>query len=162
MVYVCQHMPTYFLLLFDMCMYTTFQNRPESDIISWRLSITNKMSDDFIGIFHGAYRRHVPFWDGLGYGNLYIESTSGQVMACCLTTPSHSLKQCWLLNREVLLHSPESNFAWNVEATYLFYEFLNYTFKLLLLLPGRYWDKHDYAIKTTPEIRYVFSCGMWM
>ena len=38
-------------------------------------------------------------------------STLVQVMACCLTAPSHYLNQCWLIISEVLWHSPESNFT---------------------------------------------------
>ena len=34
-----------------------------------------------------------------------------QVMACCLTAPSHYPNQCWLLISVVLWHSPESNFT---------------------------------------------------
>ena len=37
-------------------------------------------------------------------------STLAQVMACCLTAPSHYLNQCWLMISEVLWHSPDSNF----------------------------------------------------
>ena len=34
-------------------------------------------------------------------------STLAQVMACCLTTPSHYLNQCWLIVSKVLWHSSE-------------------------------------------------------
>ena len=34
-------------------------------------------------------------------------STSAQVMACCLTAPSHYLNQYWLINTKVLWHSSE-------------------------------------------------------
>ena len=37
-------------------------------------------------------------------------STWVQVMACCLTAPSHYLNQCWLING-VMWHSPKTNFA---------------------------------------------------
>ena len=36
-------------------------------------------------------------------------STLTQVMACCLTAPSHYLNQCWLIISEVKWHSFESN-----------------------------------------------------
>ena len=36
-------------------------------------------------------------------------SKLSQVMACCLTAPSHYLKHCWLLISKALWHSPESN-----------------------------------------------------
>ena len=37
-------------------------------------------------------------------------STLAQVMACCLTAPSHYLNQYWLLMNSVLWHLPENNF----------------------------------------------------
>ena len=40
-------------------------------------------------------------------------STLAQVMACCLTAPSHYLNQCWLMISEVLWHSSDSNFTEN-------------------------------------------------
>ena len=36
-------------------------------------------------------------------------STLVHVMACCLTAPSHYLKQCWLIIKGVLLRSPDNN-----------------------------------------------------
>ena len=38
-------------------------------------------------------------------------STLAQVMACCLTAPSHYLNQCWLIISEVQWHSYKSNFT---------------------------------------------------
>ena len=38
-------------------------------------------------------------------------STMAQVMACCLTAPSHYLNQCWLIISEVQWHSSEGNFT---------------------------------------------------
>ena len=35
-----------------------------------------------------------------------VELTLAQVMACCLTAPSHYLNQCWLIISEVVWHSP--------------------------------------------------------
>ena len=40
-------------------------------------------------------------------------STLAQVMACCLTAPSHYLNQCWLMISEVLWQSPDRNFTEN-------------------------------------------------
>ena len=40
-----------------------------------------------------------------------IGSTLVQVMAWCLTAPSHYLNQCWLLTNGVLRHSNEINFT---------------------------------------------------
>ena len=37
-------------------------------------------------------------------------STLAQVMACCLTAPSHYLNQCWLIISKIQLHSSDGNF----------------------------------------------------
>ena len=56
--------------------------------------------------------------------------TLAQIMACCLTAPSHYLNQCWLTISEVLGHSPEGNFTGNAEDIYPWYEFENCLFKI--------------------------------
>ena len=38
-------------------------------------------------------------------------STLAQVMACCLTAPSHYLNQCWLIITKIHLHSSDGNFT---------------------------------------------------
>ena len=43
-----------------------------------------------------------------------------QVMACCLTAPSHYLNQCWLVISEALWHPPEGNFPWSAHDVCLF------------------------------------------
>ena len=43
-------------------------------------------------------------------------STLAQVMACCLTAPSHYLNQCWLIINKSQWHSSEGNFARNTSA----------------------------------------------
>ena len=43
-------------------------------------------------------------------------STLAQVMACCLTAPSHYLNQCWLVINKVQWHPSESNFTWDTPA----------------------------------------------
>ena len=45
-------------------------------------------------------------------------STLTQVMACCLTAPSHYLNQCWLMMSDVLWHSPDNKFT---ENTYIYH-----------------------------------------
>ena len=54
-------------------------------------------------------------------------STLAQVMACCLTAPSHYLNQCWLIISKVQWHSSECSFTkdtstishWNYLENYL-------------------------------------------
>ena len=59
-------------------------------------------------------------------------STLAQVMAWCLTAPSHNLNQCWLLISGVLWHSPEGNFTSMAQATIMYN---NLKIILLKLLP---------------------------
>ena len=40
--------------------------------------------------------------------------TLAQVMACCLTAPSHYLNQCWLIITKVQWCSSEGNFPWDI------------------------------------------------
>ena len=57
-------------------------------------------------------------------------STLAQVMACCLTAPSHYLNGSRLIITQVLWHSTESNFTVSAPATILYNELENYTFKI--------------------------------
>ena len=50
-----------------------------------------------------------------------------QVMARCLTAPSHYLNQCWILMSAVLLHLQESYFAVSALCTIMCEELKNYT-----------------------------------
>ena len=43
-------------------------------------------------------------------------STLVQVMACCLTAPSHYLNQCWFIISEVQCHSPLGSFTGDTSA----------------------------------------------
>ena len=52
-------------------------------------------------------------------------STLGQVMAYCLTAPSHNLTQCWLISNEAFPHLPEGNFTRKAQTSYPWYEFEN-------------------------------------
>ena len=62
-------------------------------------------------------------------------STLTRVTACCLTALCHYLNQCWLLISEVLWHSSESNFTASAQATVLYNEFENYSFKITATSP---------------------------
>ena len=64
------------------------------------------------------------------YGDIDTWSVLAQVMACCLTAPSHYLNQCWQLSSEVLWNSPKGKFTVSVQVVILYTcnEFENYTF----------------------------------
>ena len=59
-----------------------------------------------------------------------------QVMACCLTAPSHYLNQCWLFISEIPWYSPGSNFTVSGPATILSDEFEHYTSKIAAISLG--------------------------
>ena len=68
-------------------------------------------------------------------------STLAQVMAGCLTAPSHYLNQCWLLISEALWHLPGSNFTASAPTIILYYEFENYTSKITATSLRGQWVK---------------------
>ena len=63
-------------------------------------------------------------------------STYDQVMACCLTAPSHHLSQCWLIIACVLCLSPEGNFTGDAQDNYHRYECENYSFMMTATFLG--------------------------
>ena len=50
-------------------------------------------------------------WPSDVIGRRGSRSTLVQVMACCLTAPSHYLNQCWLIISKIKWHSSEGNFT---------------------------------------------------
>ena len=66
-------------------------------------------------------------------------STLAQVMACCLTAPSHYLNQGWLMISKVLWHSPDSNFTENTHDIYCWNEFEIYQFETVVKSPRGQW-----------------------
>ena len=66
-------------------------------------------------------------------------TTLAQVMACCLTAPSHFLNQCWLIIRGVLWHTSESSFAGIAQGIDSGYEFEKYILKNIFKSPRGQW-----------------------
>ena len=65
-------------------------------------------------------------------------STLAQVMACCLTAPSHYLNQCWLMISEVLWYSPDSHSTENT--SYLLLKWVwNLLFETVVKSPRGQW-----------------------
>ena len=80
-------------------------------------------------------------WPSDGTRRQRFGSTLVQVMACCLTAPSHYLDECWLIISGVLWLSPESHFTWYAQDSYLWNKFENYWFKITNTPPRDQWDK---------------------
>ena len=88
-------------------------------------------------------------------------STLVQVMARCLTAPSHYLNQYWPPICEVLWHSSESNFTvdMSAQATILYNEFENHNFKITVTFPRRQWVKiHPQRDKDRLRLYSQTSC----
>ena len=68
-------------------------------------------------------------------------TTLAQVMACCLTAPSHYLNQCWLIIRGVLWHTSESSFAGIAQGIESGYEFEKDILKNIFKSPRGQWVK---------------------
>ena len=88
--------------------------------------------------FHKSFWSN-SLWPSDAIWRLRSGSTLAQVMACCLTAPSHCLNQCWLTMNMVQCHSYEGSFRrypshWPLKSTHL---------KFALNLPGanelRWW-----------------------
>ena len=57
-------------------------------------------------------------WPGDAIWSHRPGSTLPQVMACCLTAPSHHLNQCYYLINKALWHPPESSFTASKQASF--------------------------------------------
>ena len=64
-----------------------------------------------------------------------------QVMACCLTAPSHYLSQCWLIISKGLWHSSEDIMIIRFEVTNQKRKIEYYVFKITLRSPRGQWVK---------------------
>ena len=67
------------------------------------------------------------------------ESTLAQVMACCLTAPSHYLNQCWLIISKFLWHPSEGITLRKSEETNEQNKIENYIFKIASRSPRGQW-----------------------
>ena len=84
-------------------------------------------------------------------------TTLAQVMACCLTAPSHYLNQCWLIIRGVLWHTSESSFAGIAQGIDSGYEFEKDILKNIFKSPRGQWVKRDHIINTVTQINWSKS-----
>ena len=87
------------------------------------------------------------------YGNTELGSTLAQVMACCLTAPSHCLNHCWLLITAIRWYSSESNFTMSALATILYNELENYSVKIILTFTWSRWVKRLQEVVATFQNR---------
>ena len=73
----------------------------------------------FLSYVNRSYENMInSFWPSNTILRKRSGSTLAQVMACCLTTPSHYLNQCRLIMNEDLWQSPDGNFTRGTQAIY--------------------------------------------
>ena len=70
-------------------------------------------------------------------------STLVQVMACCLTAPSHYLNKCWFIFSKVQWHSVEGNLTRDSSPFNHKNKLENYLSKILLKFPRGQWVKES-------------------
>ena len=84
-------------------------------------------------------------------------TTLAQVMACCLTAPSHYLNQCWLIIRGVLWHTSESSFAGIAQGIDSGYEFEKDILKNIFKSPRGQWVKCHFTTSLCWRRRWVID-----
>ena len=78
---------------------------------AWPITTTqNDTQNIVIGVYNNAVRIN-SFWPSDAIWRHRSGSTLAQVMACCLTAPSHYLNQCWLIISKVQWRSSDRNFT---------------------------------------------------
>ena len=89
-------------------------------------------------------------------------STFAQVMACCLTAPSHYLNQCWLIVSKVQRHSSEGNFTIDTSAMNHWNYLENYLSKISFKSPRGQWvDSHSPRVPGISAIHTFIKYASW-
>ena len=88
-------------------------------------------------------------------------STLAQVMAYCLTAPSHYLNQCWLIIRKVQWYSSEDNFTSNISAINHWNKLENYLYKSPLKTPRGQWVNKGGPLMMSFKIANEFLRNLW-
>ena len=89
-------------------------------------------------------------------------STLIQVMACCLTAPSHYLNQCWHFIGKVQWHSSECNFTRDTSAISHWNLIENYLSKILFKSPRGQWVnsvKNPFSGNAITDYRNITDFG---
>ena len=122
-----------------------------SFIVNWTCKIIqwnfNQILDIFIQVntFKNAICTTLPFHSGLSMltqcGLMMphwwdTDLTLTQVMACCMTAPSHYLNQCWLLIKEGLWHWSDCLSQWVPKLLFCIKSLKILLLKILLHHPG--------------------------
>ena len=87
-------------------------------------------------------------------------------MACCLTASCHYLDQCWLIIKDGLWHSHQSNFMKSAHELDIQNVLANYNFEITPESPSDKWvecpSKHPYVISChlSPKQSYVVTCHL--
>ena len=100
------------------------------------------------GDFNSLWPREAIWWQRFG-------STLDQVMACCLTAPSHYLNQCWLIINVVMWHSPKTNFTGSALDGYQFRKVITVWKKKYISLP------HLWGVKGAKMILWSLTGFYW-
>ena len=94
-----------------------------------------------------------PFWPSDTLWWHRSGSTLDQVMACCLTEPSHYLNQCWIVVNGIQWQARESNFTVSAKSIT---SIINYTFTKLI--NSKLLTTHQWRFSFQNKIKNQRSC----
>ena len=92
-------------------------------------------------LWKGEYLTINSLWHSDAIWRLRSRSTLVHVMACCLTTASHYLNQCWLIISKVQWHSYDSCFTGDTSAIDHYNQLENYSSRIQFESPWGQWVK---------------------
>ena len=81
--------------------------------------------------------------------------TLAQVMACCLTAPSHYLNQCWPIISHVLWHPLQGNFTMKLNIAITDMPLKNYYFNITAISPRGQWVKFSVDCSTDVQTWHI-------
>ena len=96
-----------------------------------------------------------PLWPSAAIRRHKSGSTLAQVMACCLTAPSHYLNQCWLIIIKVLWHSSEGIIMRRSKDTNQQNKIENYIFRITFRSPRGQWVKKKTQHVSSWVVHYI-------
>ena len=107
---------------------TNWSSTPQKEELNY-LCYRKRQIYFYVSIIDSLWPSDAIWWQRSG-------STLAQVMACCLTAPSHYLNQCWLIISEVQWHSYQGKFTRYASTINHQNPLENYISKISLKFPG--------------------------
>ena len=150
-IYYKSHFDSDVIMCFrNMCFSTDhelIQSVTEPVLFHWHFEMWFRFGIVSVSLFTSRYMTSIfmdvscvnSLWPSDAIRRQGTESTLAQVMACCLTAPSHYLHQCWLIISKVLWHSSEGIIMRRSEDTNQQNKIENYIIRIAFRSPRGQW-----------------------